>query len=184
MQRRVGYYEISTGRHKEHKMTMKETSGCLHWVRKGPRDPSLSGCNLIRIFGINFIIFYTFMYKGLDSSVGIATRYRLDGPGIESLWGRDFPHPSRLALGPTQPPIQRVPGLSVGKTAGTCRPPKTSSAEVKERVELYLYSPFWAFVACSRVNCTFPFTLYATVSCYYEGWNFNSGNYLFTTDTK
>jgi len=20
--------------------------------------------------------------------------------------------------------------------------------------------------------------------CYYEGWNFNSGNYLFTTDTK
>ena len=22
------------------------------------------------------------------------------------------------------------------------------------------------------------------VSLYYEGWNFNSGNYLFTTDTK
>jgi len=21
-------------------------------------------------------------------------------------------------------------------------------------------------------------------SCFYEGWNFNSGNYLFTTDTK
>ena len=26
---------------------------------------------------------------GRDSSVGIATRYRLDGPGIESRWGRD-----------------------------------------------------------------------------------------------
>jgi hypothetical protein len=51
---------------------------------------------------------------GRDSSVGIATRYGLDGPGIESRWGRDFPHPSRPALGPTQPPIQWVPGLSRG----------------------------------------------------------------------
>ena len=45
-----------------------------------------------------------------DSSVGIATRYGLDGPGIESRWGRDFPHPSRPALGPTQPPIQWISG--------------------------------------------------------------------------
>ena len=53
--------------------------------------------------------------EGRDSSVGIATRYRLDGPGIESRWGgRDFPHPSRPALGPTQPPIQWVLGLSWG----------------------------------------------------------------------
>jgi hypothetical protein len=26
-------------------------------------------------------------------------RYRLEDPGIESLWGRDFPHPSSPALG-------------------------------------------------------------------------------------
>jgi hypothetical protein len=31
---------------------------------------------------------------GRDSSVGMATRYGLCGPGIESRWGRDFPHPS------------------------------------------------------------------------------------------
>ena len=46
------------------------------------------------------------------SSVDIATRYRLDGPEIESQWGRDFLHPSTPALGPTHPPIQYVPTLS------------------------------------------------------------------------
>ena len=42
---------------------------------------------------------------GRNSSVGIATRYGLDGPGIKSQLGRDFPHPSRPAPRPTQPPI-------------------------------------------------------------------------------
>jgi hypothetical protein len=49
------------------------------------------------------------------SSVGIVTAYGLDGPEIESRWGRDFTHLSRPALRPTQPPVQWVPGLSEGK---------------------------------------------------------------------
>jgi hypothetical protein len=49
-----------------------------------------------------------------DSSVGIATRYGLEGPGIESRWGRYFPHLSGPALGATQPPVQWVPRLSRG----------------------------------------------------------------------
>ena len=40
--------------------------------------------------------------RGSVSVVGIATGYRLDGPGIESRRGRDFPHLSRPALEPTQ----------------------------------------------------------------------------------
>jgi hypothetical protein len=80
---------------------------------------------------------------GRDSSIGTATRYGLHGLGIESWWSRDFPHPSRPALWPTQPPVQWILSLFPGgKMAGTWRQSPTSpSAEVKERLELQLYYP-------------------------------------------
>jgi hypothetical protein len=56
---------------------------------------------------------------GRDSSVGIATRYGLDGPGIESRWGRDFRHPSRPGLPSLLYNAYRIiPG---GKAAGAWR---------------------------------------------------------------
>ena len=67
---------------------------------------------------------------GPGSVVGIATGYRLDGPGIESRWGRNFPHLSRPTLGPIQPPVQwyRVfPGVKErpGRESDPSPPPST-----------------------------------------------------------
>ena len=97
---------------------------------------------------------FTLLAKSRDSSVGIAIRYGLDGPGFESRWGENFR--TRSVLGPTQPPIQWVPALFPGgKAAGAWHWPTTpSGAEVKERVELYLYfpsGPSWPVYSISYV---------------------------------
>jgi hypothetical protein len=77
----------------------------------------------------------------------LATGWTIIVLGFDSRWGLEiflFTTASRTALGPTQPPIQWVPGdLSLGvkrpeRAADHCPP---SSAEVKGCVELYLHSP-------------------------------------------
>jgi hypothetical protein len=94
------------------------------------------------------------MPRGWDSSVGIVTCH-----GIGSWWRRDYPHPFRLAPGPTQPPIQWVPGLSEGgKAARVWHWPATPIWHWgwrKSRAITVL--PLWAFVACSRVTFTLLF---------------------------
>jgi hypothetical protein len=84
----------------------------------------------------------------MDSIVGTATRYGLDGPGIESRRGRDFRTSPDWPWGPSSLlyNVYRVslPGVKRPGCGVNHRPP--SSAEIRERVELYLYStsgPSW-----------------------------------------
>jgi hypothetical protein len=51
-------------------------------------------------FILNHILGRSLLKRGPDSSFGIGTGYGLDGPEIESRWGRDFLHLSRPALHP------------------------------------------------------------------------------------
>ena len=80
---------------------------------------------------------------GRDSSVGIATRYGLGGPGIKSRWGGENlrirppgpgAYPASYTMGTEYNPEVKLPGLGVNHVPAC-------SAEVKESVELYLYSP-------------------------------------------
>ena len=83
---------------------------CLLW-RINPRRDSHVG--VLRQWGAECAVSFTCNFSsvldcvmGRGSSVGIATRYWLGGPGIEYRWRRDFSCLSRPSLGPTQPPIQ------------------------------------------------------------------------------
>jgi hypothetical protein len=84
-----------------------------------------------------------FMNVSLDSSVGIATRYGMDGPGIESLWGARFSAPVETDSGahPASYTIGTGSVRGVNRSRRGLDHPPSSSAEVKERVGLYLYSP-------------------------------------------
>jgi len=77
----------------------------------------------------------------------------------KSMSSKQFAYLSRPALGPN--PASCV---MVWQWCGIDHP-HLSRAGVKERVELYLYSP-WAFIAYYRVNCTFTFTLVWHIQVY------------------
>jgi hypothetical protein len=105
--------------------------------------------SIVRLY-FSSSVFVNYASRLYFPCAGIA--WLLDGPGIGSRWGR-HPHPSRPALGLTQPPIQWVPGFVPGVKRpgrGVNHPPPCSD-EVKERIELYLYSRLWGFMACFKV---------------------------------
>jgi len=77
------------------------------------------------------------------ANVGITTRYGLDGPGIVSWWEARFP--ARVQTVPGAHPASYTMGTGsftvVLSTGRDVEHPPQSSTEVKEKVELYMYSP-------------------------------------------
>ena len=59
-----------------------------------------------------------YVYRGPGRSVCIATDYGLDGPGSNPGGDENF-RPSRLALGPTQPPVKWYRVFPGGKVRPT-----------------------------------------------------------------
>jgi hypothetical protein len=146
---------------------IRTNSLTLHW----PTGICCEGAISLKLFGTVDIQYSLSQNLGVsrDSSFDTAARYGLDGPVIESRRGRDFPHASIPALGFTQPPVRWVPGLFSGvkrSGRGVGHPP-SSSAEVHERVELYLYSipgSSWSVIGCTLLFHPYrSLNLYASV---------------------
>ena len=99
--------------------------------------------------------------RGLGSSVGIATGYGLDGPGIESRWGRDrsWGPPSLLYNG-----YRVFPGVKCGQgvtlTPHPLLVPWSRNSWAIPLLTPWAIRPVQSLSACTRVHFTFTFTFF------------------------
>jgi hypothetical protein len=95
---------------------------------------------------------------------GYLSRYsdwlRVRRSGIESRWGRNFPHLSRPALGPTQPPVQWVPwsflgvksGRGVNLTPHSLLVPWSRKSRAISLLPLWTVRPVQSLSTCTRIH--------------------------------
>jgi hypothetical protein len=143
--------EVETGLSSD--MSIFTPRGVINLRRGGKKERKNMGQERkmrIKIIPCQRITFFILKYwTSYSSSVGIAPGYWLDDGALGFDSRRNlgiflFTTVSRPALGPTQRPIQWVPGAL---TLGTKRPSREadhsppSNAKVEECVELYRHSP-------------------------------------------
>jgi hypothetical protein len=101
-----------------------------------------------------------------DSSVGIATTLRAGRSGDQIPVGARFSapvltgpeaYPASCTMGTGSFPVVKRPGRGVEH-------PPSSSAEVKERIQLYLYSPSGPSWPVIELTLPLPFTFYRRFS--------------------
>jgi hypothetical protein len=122
------------------------------------RESNKKKSALIRIICVrNFVLCFA-SYRAMGWTIGVLGFDSRRGVGIFL-----FTTASRTALGPTQPPIQWVPGalsLGVKRPGREASHSPLSSAEVKECVELYLHSPNTPSRRGARLKHRYNFTFY------------------------
>jgi hypothetical protein len=132
-------------------ITLEETEVCF-WAMCTLHSMCVCVCLCVYI--------YIYLYRGRVSSVGMATRYGLGGPGIESRWGARFSvpvhtspwaHPASYTVGNWSFPGVKRRGRDVD------HPAHLAPRLKKSRAIPLLHR--WAFVACSRVNQDVPRTI-------------------------
>ena len=88
---------------------------CTGFLHLGFKQITETYCKDGRVY-LSFLLTLMNVHKQIcepGSSVGIGTDYGLDGPG-SNYGGDEIFRPSRPALGPTQHPVEWIPGLSRG----------------------------------------------------------------------
>jgi hypothetical protein len=140
-----------------------EPEGSLSWSQKPPMDFTLSQINTVHTLTPHFfvthlnIILLSMPRRSRVSSGSVVSDYGLDDRAIRvrsPAGAKGFPlsSVSRPALGPTQPPVQWVPGvLSPGLKCGrnvmlTTHPHLVPRSRMSRS---YTSSPPSAFMACS-----------------------------------